>query len=86
MLSIADLKIEVIGLGYMGLPIAVEFGEKIPVVDFDIYPKRIDELKSGQDHTLEISPEELKQANQLNCSIKLEDLEIALNWYFARNN
>ena len=75
MLSIADLKVAVIGLGYVGLPLAVEFGKKIPVVGFDIYQKRIDELKSGQDHTLEVSPEELKQANQLSYSANLEDLQ-----------
>ncbi len=75
MLSIADLKVAVIGLGYVGLPLAVEFGKKVPVVGFDIYQKRIDELKSGQDHTLEVSPEELKQANQLSYSANLEDLQ-----------
>lgn len=75
MLSIADLKIAVIGLGYVGLPLAVEFGKKVPVVGFDIYQKRIDELKNGQDHTLEVSPEELKQANQLSYSANFEDLK-----------
>lgn len=75
MLSIADLRIAVIGLGYVGLPLAVEFGKKVPVVGFDIYQKRIDELKSGQDHTLEVSQEELKQANLLSYSANLEDLK-----------
>lgn len=75
MLSIADLKIAVIGLGYVGLPLAVEFGKKVPVVGFDIYQKRIDELKNGEDHTLEVSPEELKQASQLSYSANLEDLK-----------
>ena len=75
MLSIADLKIAVIGLGYVCLPLAVEFGKKVPVVGFDIYQKRIDELRNGQDHTLEVSPEELKQANQLSYSANLEDLK-----------
>ena len=75
MLSIADLKIAVIGLGYVGLPLAVEFGKKVPVVGFDIYQKRIDELKNGEDHTLEVSPEELKQAGQLSYSANLEDLK-----------
>jgi len=75
MLSIADLKIAVIGLGYVGLPLAVEFRKKVPVVGFDIYQQRIDELKSGRDHTLEVSPEELKQANQLGYSANLEDLK-----------
>lgn len=75
MLSIADLKIAVIGLGYVGLPLAVEFGKKVPVVGFDIYQKRIDELRNGQDHTLEVSPEELKQAIHLSYSANLEALK-----------
>lgn len=75
MLSITDLKIAVIGLGYVGLPLAVEFGKKVPVVGFDIHQKRIDELRNGQDHTLEVSPEDLKQANQLSYSANLEDLK-----------
>ncbi|AUX90975.1 Vi polysaccharide biosynthesis UDP-N-acetylglucosamine C-6 dehydrogenase TviB [Acinetobacter sp. ACNIH1] len=75
MLSIADLKIAVIGLGYVGLPLAVEFGKNLPVVGFDIHEKRIDELKGGQDHTLEVSPEELNQAKKLSFSSTLEDLK-----------
>ncbi|NTY98331.1 Vi polysaccharide biosynthesis UDP-N-acetylglucosamine C-6 dehydrogenase TviB [Acinetobacter radioresistens] len=75
MLQLPELKIAIIGLGYVGLPLAVEFGKKVPVVGFDIYQKRIDELRSGQDHTLEVSPEELKQANQLSYSANLEDLK-----------
>ena len=75
MLSIADLKIAVIGLGYVGLPLAVEFGKKVPVVGFDIYQKRIDELQSGQNNAFKVSPEELKQANQLSYSANLEDLK-----------
>lgn len=75
MLQLSELKIAVIGLGYVGLPLAVEFGKKVPVVGFDIHQKRIDELKSGQDHTLEVSPEELAQAKYLNYSAKLEELK-----------
>lgn len=74
MLQLSELKIAVIGLGYVGLPLAVEFGKKVPVTGFDIHQKRIDELKSGQDHTLEVSPEELSQATYLNYSANLEDL------------
>ncbi|MFI7964694.1 Vi polysaccharide biosynthesis UDP-N-acetylglucosamine C-6 dehydrogenase TviB, partial [Acinetobacter baumannii] len=74
-MQIAKLKIAIIGLGYVGLPLAVEFGKKVPVVGFDIYQKRIDELKSGQDHTLEVSSEELKQAVQLTYSADLNDLK-----------
>ncbi|WP_158827205.1 nucleotide sugar dehydrogenase [Mucilaginibacter lacusdianchii] len=52
--------IAIIGLGYVGLPLAVEFGKKYKVVGFDINTSRINELNSGNDHTLETSPEELK--------------------------
>ncbi|WP_432210898.1 Vi polysaccharide biosynthesis UDP-N-acetylglucosamine C-6 dehydrogenase TviB [Acinetobacter variabilis] len=74
MLQLSDLKIAIIGLGYVGLPLAVEFGKQLPVVGFDIQQKRIQELQSGQDHTLEVSSEELKQAMQLTYSAHLDDL------------
>ncbi len=74
-MRLAELKIAIIGLGYVGLPLAVEFGKKLPVVGFDIQQKRIQELQSGQDHTLEVSPEELQQATQLSYSANLEDLK-----------
>lgn len=74
-MQLAELKIAIIGLGYVGLPLAVEFGKKTSVVGFDIHQKRIDELKDGQDHTLEVSPEELSQATQLSYSANLEDLK-----------
>ncbi|WP_436917642.1 Vi polysaccharide biosynthesis UDP-N-acetylglucosamine C-6 dehydrogenase TviB [Acinetobacter schindleri] len=75
MLQLSELKIAIIGLGYVGLPLAVEFGKKVPVVGFDIHQKRIDELRSGKDHTLEVSPEELAQATQLTYSAELNDLK-----------
>ncbi|WP_335962792.1 Vi polysaccharide biosynthesis UDP-N-acetylglucosamine C-6 dehydrogenase TviB [Acinetobacter haemolyticus] len=75
MLTLAELKIAIIGLGYVGLPLAVEFGKKVSVVGFDIHQKRINELKSQQDHTLEVSPEELAQAINLTYSADLEDLK-----------
>ncbi|ATZ68631.1 Vi polysaccharide biosynthesis UDP-N-acetylglucosamine C-6 dehydrogenase TviB [Acinetobacter haemolyticus] len=75
MLTLAELKIAIIGLGYVGLPLAVEFGKKVSVVGFDIHQRRIDELKGGQDHTLEVSPEELSQATNLSYSANLEDLK-----------
>ena len=75
MLQLSDLKIAIIGLGYVGLPLAVEFGKKVPVIGFDIHQKRIDELQSGQDHTLEVSPEELKQASKLSYSADLAELK-----------
>ena len=51
-------RIAIIGLGYVGLPLAVAFGKKFKTVGFDINQQRISELKSGQDHTLEVTPEE----------------------------
>ena len=66
--------IAIIGLGYVGLPLAVEFGKKRPVVGFDINVKRISELQSGHDHTLETTLEELKDAIQLTFTSHLDDL------------
>ena len=74
MLQLSELKIAIIGLGYVGLPLAVEFGKKVPVIGFDIHQKRIDELQSGQDHTLEVSPEELKLATHLSYTTNLQQL------------
>ena len=68
-------KIAIIGLGYVGLPLAVEFGKYRPVLGFDINQQRIAELKSGQDHTLECSPEQLLAANHLSYSNQLDDLQ-----------
>ena len=74
MLNINDIKIAVIGLGYVGLPLAVEFGKKHPVIGFDINQHRIEELKSGTDHTLEVSDEELASAKQLEFSSNINEL------------
>lgn len=73
-MNLADIRLAVIGLGYVGLPLAVEFGKKRPVVGFDINQKRIVELQSGVDHTLEVSTEELKEATQLSFTHELADL------------
>ncbi len=58
----------VIGLGYVGLPLAVEFGKKIDTIGFDINPSRIDQLRQGLDHTLELSKSELIDAKKLSFS------------------
>ena len=68
------MKLAIIGLGYVGLPLAVEFGKKRQVVGFDINQKRIDELKSGNDFTLETTAEELHEAKLLSYTTNLEDL------------
>ena len=69
--------IAVIGLGYVGLPLAVEFAKKRAVIGFDIQAKRIEELSSGYDRTLELSKEELKEAAHLSFTANLEDLQQA---------
>lgn len=69
-----DAKIAVIGLGYVGLPLAVEFGCKIPVVGFDIDAGRIAELRAGKDRTLETTAEELAAAQHLDFAADLEAL------------
>ena len=68
-------KIAVIGLGYVGLPLAVEFGKKQPVVGFDINQARVNELLSGKDTTLEVSVDELAEAEQLTYSANVDDLK-----------
>jgi UDP-N-acetyl-D-glucosamine/UDP-N-acetyl-D-galactosamine dehydrogenase len=68
-------KIAIIGLGYVGLPLAVEFGKRRSVLGFDINAARITELQSGQDSTLEVSPDELQTAPHLHFSSKLQDLK-----------
>jgi len=67
--------IAIIGLGYVGLPLAVEFGKLRPVIGFDINAKRVEELQGGQDHTLECSPEELADAKYLRYSCNARDLK-----------
>ncbi len=74
-MNLDTAKIAIIGLGYVGLPLAVEFGKKRPVLGFDINAARIAELQSGQDHTLEASPAELKTASQLTFSSNADDLK-----------
>ena len=63
--DIKKYNVAVIGLGYVGLPLAVEFGKQRTVMGFDVNPKRISELKAGNDYTLEVSNEELLEANKL---------------------
>jgi UDP-N-acetyl-D-glucosamine/UDP-N-acetyl-D-galactosamine dehydrogenase len=71
--ELADLRLAIIGLGYVGLPLAIEFGKRRNVVGFDINQRRIDELKSGKDHTLEASQEELLAATYLSFTTDIED-------------
>jgi UDP-N-acetyl-D-galactosamine dehydrogenase len=68
------LSLAIIGLGYVGLPLAVEFGKKYPTVGFDINSHRVAELRSGLDSTLEVGPQELKSSPQLNFSTEIQDI------------
>ena len=65
MITLDTTRIAVIGLGYVGLPLAVEFGIRVPVVGFDINAARIEELRAGRDSTLEVTPDELGEAAHL---------------------
>ncbi|HLL25658.1 MAG TPA: nucleotide sugar dehydrogenase [Kofleriaceae bacterium] len=68
MLPLDHEKIAVIGLGYVGLPVAISFGRKLPTVGFDIRQRRIDELKKGHDETMEVTAEQLASAKQLDVT------------------
>ncbi len=68
-----ESKICIVGLGYVGLPLAVEFGKKRTVVGFDINQDRINELKHGNDSTLETTKQELKDATHLNYTTNIDD-------------
>lgn len=76
-MNLKNKTIAIVGLGYVGLPLAVEFGKIRPVIGFDINPKRIAALQAGVDQTLECSPEELVQASQLQYSCESSDLQSA---------
>ena len=70
-----NAKIAIIGLGYVGLPLAVEFGKKRETLGFEINQARVDELQNGKDATLECSPEELKEAIKLSYTTDTEKLK-----------
>ena len=72
--DINNLRIGIVGLGYVGLPLAVEFGKKYPTVGFDIYEGRIAELESGTDSTLECSSEELAEAEHLTYTSSVDGI------------
>ncbi|KJY90464.1 Vi polysaccharide biosynthesis UDP-N-acetylglucosamine C-6 dehydrogenase TviB [Pseudoalteromonas piscicida] len=73
-MDLSKVKIGVIGLGYVGLPLAVEFGKKYPTLGFDINQNRIQELENGHDSTLEVSDTELANTSQLTYSSVKQDL------------
>ncbi|WP_435927065.1 Vi polysaccharide biosynthesis UDP-N-acetylglucosamine C-6 dehydrogenase TviB [Dryocola sp. BD613] len=74
-MNLNDLKIGVVGLGYVGLPLAVEFGKKFPTVGFDIKSARVSELREGKDSTLECESKELAEAKHLVFTDSLEGIK-----------
>lgn len=80
MFDVEDAHVAVIGLGYVGLPLAVAFGAAYPTIGFDIDNRRIEELRKGRDRTREVEADELKSAEQLHFTTELETLREA-NFY-----
>ena len=74
MRDIAEARIAIIGLGYVGLPLAVEFGRRRDVVGFDIDPRRVAELREGRDRTLETDSVELRAADRVRYTERVDDL------------
>lgn len=74
-MDIKNLRIAIIGLGYVGLPLAVEFGKKYQTLGFDISQSRVNELKAGKDSTLEVSAAELAEITNLSYSNAVDDLQ-----------
>jgi len=75
MVTLNDSRICIIGLGYVGLPLAVEFGKKFTTTGFDLNQSRIDELQSGKDSTLEVEPDELQEASLLSFTSKQDEIK-----------
>ncbi|MEO7073291.1 MAG: Vi polysaccharide biosynthesis UDP-N-acetylglucosamine C-6 dehydrogenase TviB [Rhodanobacter sp.] len=82
MRNLEATRIAIVGLGYVGLPLAVEYGKHYPTTGFDINVARIGELRKGHDRTLEVTADELSEATQLQFSADLEDLR-ASNVYIV---
>jgi len=75
MIAMSQIRMAVVGLGYVGLPLAVEFGKRLPVVGFDINAERVEELRCGHDRTLEVEEESLADAKSLTYTHDASDLE-----------
>lgn len=75
-MRLEDARLAVVGLGYVGLPLAVEFGKQRPVIGYDINQRRVDELRAGHDHTLEVEDAELA-AVELKVTVDEADLDAA---------
>jgi UDP-N-acetyl-D-glucosamine/UDP-N-acetyl-D-galactosamine dehydrogenase len=74
MQSLSNSRIAVVGLGYVGLPLAVEFGRRFSTVGFDVNPRRVAQLRAGRDVTLEVPRAELRTARHLSFTTRLADL------------
>jgi len=74
MFSLRKCRIGIVGLGYVGLPLAVEFGQHFATIGFDIRPSRIEALRKGRDSTLEVNKSQLAAATQLAFTTNLQDL------------
>ena len=81
-MQLQDITLAIIGLGYVGLPLAAEFGRKRAVVGFDINQHRIDQLKAGNDFTLETTTEELAAATLLTFTTNSDHL-LACNCFIV---
>lgn len=73
--TLGSAKIAIVGLGYVGLPLAVAFGMTRKTIGFDVNPERVAALKKGTDSTLEVASEDLSQANRLSFSSSIDDLK-----------
>lgn len=80
--KLSEVKIAIIGLGYVGLPLAVEFGKKYPTLGFDINSQRVTDLKQGHDFTLEVSKEELSDSAYIAYTCDVDALK-ASNVYIV---
>jgi UDP-N-acetyl-D-galactosamine dehydrogenase len=81
-MKLSEIRIGIIGLGYVGLPLAVEFSKVVPVVGFDINEHRVERLRAGHDDTLEVADGQLAAATGLTISDNIEDLR-ACNFYIV---
>jgi len=79
-MELKDVRIAVVGLGYVGLPLAVEFGKKFDVAAFDINTNRIDQLSQGLDHTLELTKDQIQESSRLTFTSSSDDL-FSANFY-----
>ncbi|MGH8220484.1 MAG: nucleotide sugar dehydrogenase, partial [Steroidobacteraceae bacterium] len=75
MLNLRRCRVAVVGLGYVGLPLAVEFGKHFETVGFDVKERRVEELRAGRDNTLEVTRKELAAAERLTFTTDLADLK-----------